>query len=168
MLACAISKKSGMDDIVKKATELGASGIIPMITERTIVKADQKTGSVKRGRWQRIAVEACKQSGRATLPKIYDIMSMPRALDLVKDLGCANKIIPFVGEGLACINDITLNKGASSAIFIGPEGDFTVEEIDLAKGAGFNPVSLGSLVLRVDTACYYTLSVISSRLLSMK
>ncbi|MDD5504705.1 MAG: RsmE family RNA methyltransferase [Candidatus Omnitrophica bacterium] len=168
VLACAIPKKFGMDDIVEKATQLGVSGIIPMITERTIVRPAAKAIPLKRERWKRIAVEACKQSQRATLPEIYDIMDLPRALDKVESLGCVNRIMPFVAEGLAHISDIPMRNKKSAAVFIGPEGDFTGEEIDLAIKLGFNPVSLGSLVLKVDTACYYSLSVISSRLLNVK
>jgi len=162
LLACAIPKKNKMDDIVEKATELGAVDIIPMITERTIVKADSKASVNKRFRWQKIAIEASKQSGRIEFPQIHNIVGFEEALKVAASLDYDNKIIPFVGEGMNHINNVMRQGVKNTAIFIGPEGDFTQKEIAFAKSQGFKIVSLGALVLKVDTACIFALSVVSS------
>jgi len=165
LLACAIPKKNKMDDIVEKATELGVMDIIPMITERTIVKADSKAMSSKRLRWQKIVFEASKQSGRADIAKVHDIVNLEEALKIASNIGYDSKIIPFVPESAHDIKDVLPKEVKSAAIFIGPEGDFTPKEIALAANCGFQPVSLGPLVLKVDTACFFALSLISSRCL---
>jgi len=164
LLAVSMPKKSKIDEIIEKATELGVSEIIPMATERTIVKVDKKTGISKQKRWERIALEASKQCGRDELPKIYEPMNFKDVLELTTKLGYKTRVIPYVGEGTKNIRD-ALKRAEESAVFIGPEGDFTDKEIELAEKQGLEPVSLGPLVLRVDTACIFSLSVIQSALL---
>jgi 16S rRNA (uracil1498-N3)-methyltransferase len=161
LLACALPKKSKMDDIIAKATELGASDIIPMITKRTIVRSDSVSSNKKQARWERIAIEASKQSGRIVFPKVHGIVDFECALELADKLAYSNKIIPFVGEGLGHISKLSVKECKDIAVFIGPEGDFTRKEIEIAQSCGFKTVSLGPLVLKVDTACFFTLSVIS-------
>jgi 16S rRNA (uracil1498-N3)-methyltransferase len=165
LLACAIPKKGKMDDIIEKSTELGVSDIIPIITERTIVKADYGSAVHKKSRWQKIAIEASKQSGRSTFANVHDIMHFKVALEIANNMGYDKKIIPCVAEGTKKINDMLSKRIESIAAFIGPEGDFTHKEVEIAESCGFQPVSLGPLVLKVDTACYFTLSVIAAKFL---
>jgi 16S rRNA (uracil1498-N3)-methyltransferase len=165
LLACAVPKKNKMDDIVEESTQLGVTDIIPMITARTIVKADYKTKDKKRLKWQKIVLEASKQSGRATLAKVHDIVDFKDALKITDNMDYDKRIMPFLAEGTNRINDVLTGKIKSVAVFIGPEGDFTRKEVELAMNYGFCPVSLGPLVLKVDTACIFALSVISARYL---
>jgi 16S rRNA (uracil1498-N3)-methyltransferase len=165
LLACAIPKKNKMDDIVEKATELGVTDIIPMITERTIVKVSPPMMAGRQLRWQKIVLEASKQSGRADLAMVHGIVDLEDALKVCCNMDYRIRIIPFVSEGTGRINDVLPEGIEDAAVFIGPEGDFTPREITLAKACGFRPVSLGQPVLKVDTACYFALSVISARYL---
>jgi 16S rRNA (uracil1498-N3)-methyltransferase len=163
LLACAIPKRNKMDDIMQKATELGATDIVPMATERTIVKISTEAKSSKQTRWQKIAIEACKQSARTILPRVHGISGFQQALRLTDNLGYKDRIIPFLGENRTHIVNFMSNKIKDIAVFIGPEGDFTSKEIRLAEKHNFQAVSLGSFVLKVDTACYFALSIISAQ-----
>jgi len=160
LLACALPKKSKIDHIIEKATELGVCEIVPMTTERTVVKLDTKSSTTKKRRWEKIALEASKQCGRDTLPKIHDLMSFKKAVELVSDLGYKNKILPCLCEGTKELRDIDVDNTKEIAVFIGPEGDFSEKEIEDAKANGFDLVSLGPLVLKVDTACFFSISVL--------
>ncbi len=150
-LACAIPKKAKMDYIVQKCTELGVERIIPLVTERTIVKPDRTGGDLKLKRWRKIAMEAAQQSGRDSLPIIEPPMSFVQALSGIRSFDLS--LIPNLGVGNRNIKDIISGfTGKSIIAFIGPEGDFSPREITMAADAGCLGVSLGGLVLKVDTA----------------
>lgn len=163
LLACALPKKSKMDYIIEKVTELGVSDVIPMVTERTAVKIDDKSRTTRPKRWQKIALEASKQCGRDVLPRIYEIMEFKDAVRLTEDLGYKKKLLPCLCEGRKTLNEALTGNIKEIAVFIGPEGDFADSEITYAKDCGFESVSLGELVLKVDTACIFTISVIQGR-----
>lgn len=160
LLACALPKKGRMDYIVEKATELGVSEIIPVITRRTIVKVDKKNNDNKLNRWKSIAVEASKQSGRDKVTDIHNIMDFKDAVLFIGKLGYHKLVIPCLSEGTKNFAELYIGYKRDIVVLIGPEGDFTREEIDFASDAGFIPVSLGPLVLKVETACLYCLSLI--------
>lgn len=160
LLACALPKKGQMDYIVEKATELGVSEIIPVITRRTIVKVDKKNNDNKLNRWKSIAVEASKQSGRDKVTDIHNIMDFKDAVLFIGKLGYHKRIIPCLSEGTKNLAELYIGYKRDIVVLIGPEGDFTREEIAFASNAGFIPVSLGPLVLKVETACLYCLSLI--------
>ena len=166
LLACALPKKEKMGYIIEKATELGVSEIVPMVTERTVVKINDKNRAGKQSRWEKIALEASKQCGRAILPRIYEIMNFRDAVKLTDDSGYKKKILPCLCEGRKGLNEALAGKIKDAAIFIGPEGDFSGKEIDFAKDSGFESVSLGELILKVDTACIFALSVIRGQAFS--
>jgi len=161
-LACALPKKSKIDYIIEKATELGVSEVVPMVTERTIVKIDKKNKNSKQKRWERIALEASKQCGRETLPKVYEAMNFKDAIKLASDLEYNTRILPCLSEGTKELKEVITNKTEKIAVFIGPEGDFTDKEIEYAESKGLDTVSLGPLVLRVDTACLFSISAIQT------
>jgi len=165
LLACAVPKKNKMDYIIEKAAELGVSDIIPMITERTVVKFDDGDRQARQKRWGRISIEASKQCGRDTLPIIHSVMKFKDAITKAEDLGYKKKIMPCLCEGRKYVDEALLNEVEQVAVFIGPEGDFSNKEIGYAKGSGFELVSLGPLVLKVDTACIFTISLIHGRCL---
>jgi len=158
-LAQAIPKKS-MDLIVQKATELGVASIIPLMSDRTLVKIDED--SKKLDRWREIALDACKQCGNNWLP---EIQSPQTAHDFLAALPKADlKLIASLQPDAKPLKAILLGPVASLLILIGPEGDFTPAELSLAKSAGCLPLSLGPLVLRAETAAIYTLSILHHEL----
>ena len=164
-LACAIPKKSKIDFIIEKAAELGVERIIPLQTERTIVKISENSLDGKLRRWQAIAREAAKQCGRIKLPQVEPVAGFNSVIPMSKDYDLA--IIPHLGVKNRHIKDVVSSfKGKpegsgwqpnsqshkSVIVFIGPEGDFTEREVSLAKACGCVAVSLGENVLKVDTA----------------
>jgi 16S rRNA (uracil1498-N3)-methyltransferase len=160
-LAQAIPKKS-MDLIVQKATELGVASIVPLVSERSVVKLDED--SRRMDRWHEIALDACKQCGNNWLPEIQpplkarDFLSSPGKFDLklIASLQPDSKPLKTILGDAA--------RPTSVLILIGPEGDFTPAELGLAKSAGCLPLSLGPLVLRADTAAIYALSILHHEL----
>jgi 16S rRNA (uracil1498-N3)-methyltransferase len=150
-LACAIPKQSRMDDIVDKLTQLGLDRIIPLCTSRVVAKIDRE-GEIRRlKRWQRIAQSASEQSRRSSLPEIDSIKDIREVLSRAEDYDL--KLIPTLTGKRKRLKDVLAASNAQNIlILIGPEGDFTDEEIELAKGSGCVAVSLGGLVLRVETA----------------
>jgi 16S rRNA (uracil1498-N3)-methyltransferase len=152
-IACAIPKMTKMDDIVDKLTQLGVDRIIPMEAERVIMKLDKDKKIAKHKRWEKIALSATQQSQRTYLPIVEPIQDIHEVLHKTQDFDL--KLIPvLIGErkSLKDVFSQSQPQPKSIIIFIGPEGDFTPNELDYAKKHGFIPVSLGDLVLRVDTA----------------
>ncbi len=159
--ACAIPKNSRFDDIVDKLTQVGTDKIIPMLTERVIVKLDKRKESLRLNRWQKVALSAAGQSQRTSLPEISPVKSFPQVLEESARIGYDLKLIPFLaGERKTLKEVLGGHKPASVLFLIGPEGDFTSKEVSLALAAGFIPVSLGELVLRVETAAVSVASFI--------
>jgi 16S rRNA (uracil1498-N3)-methyltransferase len=159
--ACAIPKNSRFDDIVDKLTQVGTDKIIPMLTERVIVKLDKHKESLRLNRWQKVASSAAGQSQRTSLPEISPIKSFPQVLEESARTGYDLKLIPsLAGERKTLKEVLGVHKPASVLFLIGPEGDFTPAEITLALAAGFIPVSLGELTLRVETAAVSVASFI--------
>jgi 16S rRNA (uracil1498-N3)-methyltransferase len=165
-LAQAIPKKS-MDLIVQKATELGVSTIVPLASDRAVVKLDQDSKKV--GRWRDIALDACKQCGNNWLPEIQPsqkardfLTSLPKYdLRLIASLQPDSKPLKSI---LSNAPSIRHSSSPSVLLLIGPEGDFTPAELGLAKSAGCLPLSLGPLVLRAETAAIYALSILHHEL----
>ncbi|MDP6685781.1 MAG: 16S rRNA (uracil(1498)-N(3))-methyltransferase [Candidatus Omnitrophota bacterium] len=155
----AIPKKSKMAFIIEKAVELGVDTIVPIVTERTIPRIDSKALS-KIERWRRIATSASKQSGRIRLPEISKVIDFKKALSESKKSG--QVIFAALDETKVPLKTLLQAESQKDiAIFVGPEGDFSPGEISMAKDAGYSICSLGSLVLRVETAAIYILSCLS-------
>jgi len=158
-VACAIPKKAKFDDIVDKLTQLGAERIIPLKTKRVIVKLDKAKEKARMARWKKIALSAVEQSHRASLPVIDGLTGIK---ELIASSGEFDlKLIPaLIGDGRPLAAILEENKPRKILVLIGPEGDFTPEELKLALDAGFYPVTLGKQVLRVDTAAVAAASFI--------
>lgn len=156
VIACAIPKNARFDDIVDKLTQLGVSRIIPLLTQRVVVRLDRKKKELRINRWRKIAEAASQQSQRRDIPFIDKVQDFKEVIAESKKFDL--KLIPTLSGPRKSLNEIvsTYLSGAlhTSGILalIGPEGDFSGEEIESAKREGFIPVSLGDLVLRVDTA----------------
>lgn len=158
-VACAIPKGRKMDDIVDKLTQLGVYRIIPLKTQRMIIDLDEKKEQSRHRRWEKIVISAAKQSKRKTLSVIDSIQDIRNILSNASNFDL--KIIPTLSGKTRPLKDILRqNRYKDILIIIGPEGDFTPGEVNLAKRAGCIPVSLGKLVLRVDTAAIAVTSFI--------
>lgn len=164
-VACAIPKKVKMDDIVDKLTQLGVECIIPLETERVIVRLDKQKKIERCQRWKKIALSAAKQSQGNKLPVIKPVekiaslfAKISRAgLNLPYDL----KLIPtLAGERKTLKEALSGRIPQNILVLIGPEGDFTPDEVVQALEAGFLAVTLGDRVLRVDTAAIAAVSFI--------
>jgi 16S rRNA (uracil1498-N3)-methyltransferase len=149
-VACAIPKKSRLDDIIDKLTQLGVDVIIPLETERAVVKLETKEAD-RLERWRKIARNAAEQSRRSSLPLIPAVLSLPKVLAQAKNYRL--KLVPTLAGDRKPLREILAESKADSILaLVGPEGDFTPQEIEQARAAGFIPVSLGATVLRVETA----------------
>jgi len=168
-LAQAIPKGKNMDLIVQKAVELGASKLVPILSDRTIVQLDADETAKKREKWRTVALEACKQCGQNHLPVISAPMIMKDFLEradkssllLIASLQPDARTLKFV------LSEYTQQHGALPkrvTVFVGPEGDFTPAEISLAKSHGCQPITLGPIILRTETAAIYCLSVLAHEL----
>ena len=156
-----------MDLIIQKCVELGATEVTPVVSDRSFVKKLSKELDGKVGRWNKVAIEACKQSGRAWPMKIGEFSRLQDEVEkfAVGGTSGAKDSGLFLYEGDAA-TDIksALQKFATTPrelnLFIGAEGGFSPEEVSLFKAKGLKPVTLGPLVLRVETACITILSII--------
>ena len=154
-----LPKSDKLEWIIQKAVELGADRVVPVVTERTVVKLDQKKAESRRGRWQAIAESAAKQCGRNRIPEVSMPLSLKEALKEAE--GDDLKLIPYeCASGTARTRELVagLRAGMRLAVMIGPEGGFALKEVETAKAAGFEPVSLGKRILRTETAGLAALS----------
>ncbi len=158
-VACAIPKTTRFDDVIDFLTQLGVERIIPMMTERVIVKLDEKKAEERHLRWEKIAENAARQSQRSRIPIIERLTDFK---DVISKAGEYElKLIPHLSGERKLIKDIIGgNKPRNVIVLIGPEGDFTPDEVTLAMNSGFLPVSLGDTVLRVATAAIAVASYI--------
>ncbi len=152
ILACAPPKKGKFEFIIEKCTELGVDEIIPLKTKRTQVIFSADRMRVKLSRFEAVAVNAAKQSQRTKVPHIYPMTSLPQVLKTLDPDGV--HLFPSLHNHPKSIAEVLLkvDKQKSVTLFIGPEGDFTPDELDLAIQHGCVPVSLGDTVLKVETA----------------
>ena len=169
-LAQAIPKGKNMDLIVQKAVEIGAAEIAPIVSDRTVVRLDEESAAAKQSKWQTVAIEAAKQCGQNWLPRVHVPQSMaqffqqPRRFDL-QLIGSLQSDAVHLKKILAEYSAEHGDRPANVLMLVGPEGDFTPAELSLARTHGCRPITLGPIVLRVETASIYCLSVLSYELL---
>jgi 16S rRNA (uracil1498-N3)-methyltransferase len=170
-LAQAIPKGKNMDLIVQKAVELGAAKIAPIISDRTIVHLQDKEAVQKQAKWQQVAIEAAKQCGQNWLPtveiprKLSDFLDGAAPLQL-RLIGSLQSDALHLKRVLAEYESEHEFRPTSVLMCIGPEGDFTPAELNLARSHGCRPITLGPIIPRVETAAIYCLSVLSYELLA--
>ncbi|RKW55549.1 MAG: 16S rRNA (uracil(1498)-N(3))-methyltransferase [Lachnospiraceae bacterium] len=160
-----IPKSDKLEMIIQKATELGVSEIIPVKTNRVVVKIDEKKTQAKVNRWNAIAQSAAKQSKRSIIPKVLKPQTIDNALEIVKDYGV--KLLPYENaDGIKKTKDIlnSLDSKNNIAVFIGPEGGFEEAEVKKSTDSGFEVITLGKRILRTETAGLALLSNIMIRL----
>jgi 16S rRNA (uracil1498-N3)-methyltransferase len=169
VLGQAIPKGKNMDLIVQKAVEIGAAEIAPIISDRTIVHLDSENVVQKQSKWQQIAVEAAKQCGQNWLPHVHAPRKLSEFLASVQsfDLQLIGSLQPgaqHLKKVLADYSSEHQHRPRSVLMLIGPEGDFTPAELGLAHRYGCHPITLGPIILRVETAAIYCLSILSYEL----
>lgn len=172
VLLQSIPKGSNMDWIVQKSVELGVSKIIPLITRYTVARPSSSELGAKQAKWQKVALEACKQCGADFMPEV----AMPLELAALDEqaLQALTQSCPerathaFVAALLPQSKPLYAElaalppseSGSTRLIFaVGPEGDFSPAEYEKLLQCSFKPVSLGDLVLRVETATFMCLAV---------
>jgi 16S rRNA (uracil1498-N3)-methyltransferase len=157
--------------VIQKATELGVSRVVPLLSERVVTHLDSESAEAKTEKWQQVAVEAIKQCGAAWLAQVEAPVRVPDLIARGEQFE-----LPLV----ACLepgsrhprvwfdefHDREQRGPRSVAVWVGPEGDFTSAEYGMIRDAGARPITLGPLVLRVETAATYCLSVVNYELSS--
>ena len=158
-VAVALVKEQKMDLILQKLTELGVSRIIPVSMERSIVKLDKERFNKKKVRWESICKEASEQSKRTNIPIIEDIKSIK---DLTKE-DADLKLAASTKEKEKLLNYYlqSIEDCAKIIMVIGPEGGISDKEEDILVSNGYNRVSFGNLIFRVETATIYVASIIN-------
>jgi len=172
VLGQAIPKGKNIELIIQKAVEIGAAEIAPIISDRTIVQVDSEGAAQKQSKWQQIAIEAAKQCGQNWLPRVHtprklgDFFSQAseQAFDL-RLIGSLQPDAQHLKKILAEYSNEHRDRPRSVLMLIGPEGDFTPAELALARRHGCQPITLGPIILRVETATIYCLSILSYELL---
>ena len=155
----AMPKSDKMELIVQKAVELGAAEIVPVLTERCVSRPDEKSLEKKRQRWQKIALEAAKQSGRGTIPTIGEALSFKGCIERMKLSDRSFMCYEKGGESLSAEN---LSGAKSIGLLIGSEGGFEQREADFAAENGIILTGLGKRILRCETAPIAAISIIMS------
>ncbi len=163
-LVQALPKGRLMDTIVEKATELGAARIVPLVTEHTVSRPDEAHAASKLEKWRTTAIEAVKQCGNPWLPHIEAPVTLADFLRREErfELGLVASLQPGTRTVRTVVAEFQTRENrrpARLAIWVGPEGDFTLAEIEMLKTAGVQPITLGRLVLRCDTAAVALLAL---------
>jgi 16S rRNA (uracil1498-N3)-methyltransferase len=167
----AVPKGKLMEAIIQKATELGVSRIVPLLSERVVAQFDGEQRAHKADKWQQVATEAIKQCGFAWLPKVEapltpaEFLARQEAfeLPLIASLQSGSR---HAREYFLAFHGKHGRMPASLCVWVGPEGDFSPAETTAITSRGALPITLGPLVLRVETAATYCLSVLSYELQS--
>lgn len=158
-----VPKGDKMDLIIQKTTELGVYRIVPVITDRTVVKINEKDKAKKTTRWSKIAKEAAKQCQRAYVPEIFQPVNFGEISEYIR--GFDASVLLYENESKKCLKEVlkcyTINKIEDISIIVGPEGGFTDQEIEsYRKWGGYDTAGLGRRILRTETASIAALSII--------
>lgn len=165
----AIPRGKIIEAIIQKSVELGAHRVVPLLTERVVTHLDENERMVKWEKWQQIAIEAIKQCGAAWLPEIEAPLTLTRFFSRKEryDLSLVGSLQRERRQPHECFQEFRSKHGRppqSVAVWIGPEGDFTPEELKTIAASGGFPISLGRWILRVETAAIYCLSILNYEL----
>ena len=158
-----LPKADKMEFIIQKCVELGVTKMVPVDTDRAVVKLDAK----KEKRWYGISESAAKQSKRMIVPEVGNVMKFKAAIEAaaLDDLAIIpyedSESLPGAG-GMALTRELigSLKPGQSLSIFIGPEGGFSDGEVELAMQSGVKPVTLGKRILRTETAGMFVMAAV--------
>lgn len=158
----AVTKGETFEWILEKAVELGVQRIVPVLTDRSIVRLDARDAVKKHEKWQRLVLESCKQCGQAWLPEL----ALPCSLDAaLKQVGAEpTRLIASLHPQAKPLRGMLNENACGVAVSIGPEGDFSESEHQRMVDDGWLPWTLGGLVLRAETAAVCALSILSYEL----
>jgi len=164
-LGQAVLKGNKFDGVIRKAVELGTGCIVPLQTERTVVKISEADRVKKHRRWQKIAAEAAKQCGRGRVPAVGETaLSIERFCAECRDHEL--KLAFWENEEHTRLRDLSARAPTAFhngiACLIGPEGGLTLAEIETARAHGFHCVTLGPRKLRAETASVAVLSIVQN------
>jgi 16S rRNA (uracil1498-N3)-methyltransferase len=157
-LAVGMPANERMDWLVEKGTELGVTRLVPLVTERTVVRLQGERAAKRVAHWLAIAAGACEQSGRDVLPTIEPIQSLPQWLGSARRDPGAFQMRLSLAPGARTSEDVVLAPGQPVIAALGPEGGWSAAEEQALAGAGLEPVSLGQAVLRSETAALTVLA----------
>ena len=152
-----LAKGDKLETVTQKAVELGVNSITPVMTRRCVSRPDAKSMKKKLERYNRIALEAAKQSGRGIIPQVNPLLELDQALRQMQQSGCP---ILFYENATAPARQLLQSATGKIAILIGAEGGFDEDEVERAKVAGCSILSLGKRILRCETAPLAALSII--------
>ena len=158
-LAQSVSRGERMDWVVQKATELGVSRLVPVLSERSVVRLDPKQAQSKQRHWQRVAAAACEQSGRDHIPRVAAPVALAQFLECLSPGSTRLLLSP---EGPVTLESLPPPAG-DMIVLIGPEGGLTEDEGRTACGHGFTALRLGPRVLRTETAAVAVLALLQHR-----
>jgi len=154
VLAQGVAKGDRMDAVIRQATEIGVSRVIPFTSERCVVRLDAVKAHTKAERWRRVAAEAAKQCQRADVPDVADVVPLaqvPALLEGAAVLACWEEADQAPGVGQA-LREFELGPESEVAVVVGPEGGLASGEVALLRESGARVVTLGTTVLRTETA----------------
>lgn len=169
----AVPKGKILESIIQKATELGVSRIIPLLSERVMTHLEGESLERKTERWRQIAIDAIKQCGQRWLPRVEAPIPLAPLIARAEkyDFALFGALRPGAKHPREYFQNYEKSHRrcpASIVAWIGPEGDFSPAEYDAIEKSGANPITLGPLILRSETAALYTLSIINYELSSPK
>jgi 16S rRNA (uracil1498-N3)-methyltransferase len=136
--------------VLQKATEVGVSAFVPVVSQRSIPRPLERHGEGRCERWQRIVIEATEQCGRVRVPQVHPLSTFEEGLVRTKEAGVS--IIPWERERSVSLAKALTGMPAVVNVFVGPEGGFDEDEVALAREHGVVPVTLGRRILRSETA----------------
>ena len=160
-----VSKREKIDLVIRHSVELGVRKIIPVLTERTVVKITAEKGKEKAMRWRKIAASAVEQCRRSFIPEVLPPLPFTEALALMREHSSEENpvIVPWEEETRLGIGELAekIKNPSSVSLFTGPEGGFSLQEMEkLRKITGVYPVTLGPRILRAETAPLAVLSIV--------
>ena len=165
----AVPRGKIMESIIQKSVELGAHRIVPLLTKRVVTHLDENERKPRQEKWQWVAIEAIKQCGAAWLPAIETPVRTEQFLARkeMAEMSLVGSLQAERRHPYDCFQEFRSRNGhlpRSVLVWIGPEGDFTADELNIIETSGALPISLGRLTLRVETAAIYCLSILNYEL----
>lgn len=171
-LAIGMPANERMDALIEKATELGVAAIVPLMSERSVLRLQDERAARKLAHWRGVAIAACEQSGRTRLPQLHAVATLAGWLQSLPAV-TSDPAMPRAARWLlslepeatgiaAALSALEPGSDASVCVLSGPEGGFSPNEQALARRSGFTPVGLGPRVLRADTAPLAALAALAS------
>jgi 16S rRNA (uracil1498-N3)-methyltransferase len=158
-----LPKADKFEWVIQKTTELGVAEIVPLITERAIPQRSARHVATRASRWEKLAREACKQCGRAVVPRLYSPTSLETFFATFQSMDL--KLVFWEDEETRRLSTVLAasERVTSAAIVIGPEGGLTPQEVARGEAYGFAAVGLGERILRTETASMVAVALLQHR-----